>query len=180
MSKLEPAEPLWNWLAASDTRVAWTGVWPESGRPLRVEAAALGGRPVAFMSIGLWRTPWRSPSTDNDPVAYGVLLLSMATLILIGAGGSHGRTCGRAAAIAVAPPAGGMHDGRAAGAVGLKGPSGGQPPALCLVPAGGLHVGLLRRASLDHLSGTGAVRQAYRGPACSAAASATRSWAVTS
>jgi hypothetical protein len=25
------------------------GQWPDSGRPLRVEAAAFGGRPVAFM-----------------------------------------------------------------------------------------------------------------------------------
>ena len=48
-SKFQTTEPLWNWLAASDTRAAWTGQWPESGRPLRVEAAALGGRPVAFM-----------------------------------------------------------------------------------------------------------------------------------
>ena len=51
-TQLQPAEPLWNWLATSDTRAAWTGTWPGSGRPLRVEAAALGGRPVAFMLIG--------------------------------------------------------------------------------------------------------------------------------
>jgi hypothetical protein len=51
-SQLQPSEPQWTWLAASDTRAAWTGVWPESGRPLRVEAAALAGRPVAFQAIG--------------------------------------------------------------------------------------------------------------------------------
>ena len=52
LAQLKTAEPLWTWLAASDTRAAWTGAWPESGRPLRVEAAALGGRPVAFMLVG--------------------------------------------------------------------------------------------------------------------------------
>jgi serine/threonine-protein kinase len=63
--QLQTAEPLWNWLASSDTRAAWTGTWPDSGRPLRVEAAALGGRPVAFMLAGPWRTPWRM-STDSS------------------------------------------------------------------------------------------------------------------
>src|SRR5262249_14962353 len=37
-SMLEPAEPQWTWLATSDTRAAWTGTWPGSSRPLRVEA----------------------------------------------------------------------------------------------------------------------------------------------
>ena len=55
VAQLKSDEPLWNWLAASDTRAAWTGTWPDSGRPLRVEAAALGGRPVAFMAAGPWR-----------------------------------------------------------------------------------------------------------------------------
>ena len=33
-AKLQPAEPVWNSLAESDTRAAWTGVWPGSNRPL--------------------------------------------------------------------------------------------------------------------------------------------------
>src|SRR4029079_275326 len=51
-AKFQPSEPLWNWLAGADTRVAWTGTWPESGRPLRIEAAALGGRPGGLMLGG--------------------------------------------------------------------------------------------------------------------------------
>ena len=62
---LQPAEPQWNLLAASDTRAAWTGTWPESGQPLRVEAAALGGRPVAFMLAGPWQKPWRMPDDTS-------------------------------------------------------------------------------------------------------------------
>jgi hypothetical protein len=83
MARLQPAEPLWTWLAASDMRAAWTGVWPGSNRPLRVEAAALGGRPVAFMLAGPWRTPWRMPEPSNVvTTAYFLLLMCTAVAIL--------------------------------------------------------------------------------------------------
>ena len=49
---LKPDAPRWNFLEASDTRAAWTGTWPGSDRPLRIEAAALGGKPVVFMLAG--------------------------------------------------------------------------------------------------------------------------------
>jgi serine/threonine-protein kinase len=86
-STLQPAEPLWNWLAGSDTRAAWTGTWPGSGRPLRVEAAALGGRPVAFMLAG----PWRKPSRMSEALSSGenitvIVLFALAFGILGGAG----------------------------------------------------------------------------------------------
>ena len=71
-TKLQPADPIWNWLATSDTRAAWTGTWPDSGRPMRVEAAALGGRPVGFLVTGPWVKPWRmsepSPGGQNATV----------------------------------------------------------------------------------------------------------------
>ena len=85
--QLQPAEPLWNWLATSDTRAAWTGTWPGSGRPLRVEAAALGGRPVAFTLIGPWRTPWRMPEeTKPGDDGHVMALFALAIGILAGAG----------------------------------------------------------------------------------------------
>jgi hypothetical protein len=58
-SKLQPAQPEWTSLGTSDTRAAWTGVWPGSTRPLRVEAAAWHGKPVFFALIGEWNKPWR-------------------------------------------------------------------------------------------------------------------------
>ena len=61
-SKLQPAEPLWTWLSTSDARTAWTGTWPISGRPMRVEAAALRGKPVGFYVLGPWSAPWRKAS----------------------------------------------------------------------------------------------------------------------
>ena len=83
---LQPVDPVWTFLAASDTRAAWTGKWPESGRPLRVEAAAFGGRPVAFMLIGDWQKPWRmAEEASGTNTAYVVLLLGVAVAILIGA-----------------------------------------------------------------------------------------------
>jgi serine/threonine-protein kinase len=85
LAGLTPAEPLWNWLAAADTRAAWTGVWPESGRPLRVEAAALGGRPVAFMAAGPWRKPWRMPEdSEGGSTATILVLVGLAIFILGG------------------------------------------------------------------------------------------------
>jgi hypothetical protein len=87
LSKFQTAEPVWTWLAGSDTRAAWTGQWPESGRPLRVEAAALGGRPVAFMLAGPWRNPWRmsppSPARINVTI---VALFVLAISILCASG----------------------------------------------------------------------------------------------
>ena len=86
VSQLQRAEPLWTWLATSDTRAAWTGTWPGSGRPLRVEAAALGGRPVAFMVAGPWRKPSRmTEPSDGRDTAIVTLLLVITFGILGGA-----------------------------------------------------------------------------------------------
>jgi serine/threonine-protein kinase len=68
-AKLQPATPMWNSLANSDTRMAWTGVWPGTTRPMRVEAAAFQGRPVAFGLIGEWTKPDRMISTEKKSAA---------------------------------------------------------------------------------------------------------------
>jgi serine/threonine-protein kinase len=82
---LQPADPLWNFLAAADTRAAWTGVWPGSDRPMRVEAAALGGRPTAFRLVDASATPSRLPSPSEDGDAgTAIVLLVLALSILIG------------------------------------------------------------------------------------------------
>ena len=89
-SKLQPAQPHWNSLAAADVRAAWTGTWPGSNRPLRVEAAAWHGKPVFFALMGDWNKPWRMLPEDsleekkNHAAAIiGVILL--AALLLAGA-----------------------------------------------------------------------------------------------
>src|SRR5262249_13139930 len=81
---LQPATPQWNWLAASDTRAAWTGVWPGSGRPLRVEAAALGGRPVDFQVSGPWQVAWRMADPASQSTSPYLVILLILTLLILG------------------------------------------------------------------------------------------------
>jgi serine/threonine-protein kinase len=48
----------------SDARAAWTGSWPgPPNLPVRLEAAALGGKPVYFEAIYPWTPPPREPAT---------------------------------------------------------------------------------------------------------------------
>ena len=80
-SQFQSTEPLRTWLATADTRAAWTGSWPGSNRPLRVEAAALRGQAVAFSLIGPWTTPDRMPkdSTEGERIQ----LVGVAVLLFI-------------------------------------------------------------------------------------------------
>jgi predicted Ser/Thr protein kinase len=64
-AKFQATPPTWNSLAASDARMAWTGVWPGTTRPLRVEAASFQGKPVFFQLIGSWTKPQRMISTEK-------------------------------------------------------------------------------------------------------------------
>jgi len=80
-AKLQPAQPLWTSLAASDTRMAWTGSWPGTTRPLRVEAAAFQGKPVFFSLIGSWTKPDRMLSTEKKTV--GQRMSTIVGLVLL-------------------------------------------------------------------------------------------------
>jgi serine/threonine-protein kinase len=68
-AKLHPAQPAWNSLATADSRAAWTGTWPGTTRPLRVEAAAFQGKPVFFSLIGDWTKPERLKSMEQKSFA---------------------------------------------------------------------------------------------------------------
>jgi serine/threonine-protein kinase len=83
-SALQPDAPRWNHLEAADTRVAWTGVWPGSKRPLRIEAAALGGKPVAFTLMGPWTEAGRMPaaSANTNPT---LILFTVIAVVVLGA-----------------------------------------------------------------------------------------------
>jgi len=86
-SKLQPAQPEWNSLAAADTRVAWIGMWPGTSRKLRVEAAAWQGKPVFFALIGDWNKPWRMVTTrsaqESRSRAAGITALTLLISILM-------------------------------------------------------------------------------------------------
>jgi serine/threonine protein kinase len=86
-SKLQSAQPAWNSLAAADTRVAWTGTWPGTTRPLRIEAAAFQGKPVFFSLIGDWTKPERTKNTEQKSFgdrAQKVIGLFVFTALLAG------------------------------------------------------------------------------------------------
>ncbi|HYL78608.1 MAG TPA: serine/threonine-protein kinase [Bryobacteraceae bacterium] len=85
-AKFQPTEPLWTWLATSDTRMAWTGTWPGGNRPLRVEAAALRGRAVAFSLIGPWSPTDRMPSTETSTSDRGTFIIFGAIWLAVGVG----------------------------------------------------------------------------------------------
>jgi len=65
LAQFQKAEPAWNSLASSDSRLAWTGTWPGTSRPLRVEAASWHGKPVFFSLIGEWTKADRMKSEPS-------------------------------------------------------------------------------------------------------------------
>jgi predicted Ser/Thr protein kinase len=80
-AQFQKTEPMWNSLASSDARLAWTGTWPGTARPLRVEAASWHGKPVFFSLIGDWTKPDRmksEPSTGKKIQQYILLALAVA------------------------------------------------------------------------------------------------------
>jgi serine/threonine-protein kinase len=83
---LKPDVPQWTWLASSDERAAWIGTWPGSGKPLRVEAAAFKGKPVAFLLVGPWKEPWRMPpvSSEERTTVAAVFLIALAVALCAG------------------------------------------------------------------------------------------------
>jgi len=84
-AQLKPADPIWNSLASSDTRAAWTGTWPGTTRPLRIEAAALHGQPVFFYAIGPWTQPDRQTSSEvtaGHRTALALLALLFAIIMV--------------------------------------------------------------------------------------------------
>jgi hypothetical protein len=88
VAQFKSTEPIWTSLAASDTRAAWTGTWPGSSRPLRIEAAAFQGKPVFFSLIGPWARPQRmrpDPPTTAGRRAGNLILLGVLVLVVAGA-----------------------------------------------------------------------------------------------
>jgi predicted Ser/Thr protein kinase len=84
----QPVEPQWLSLAAFDKRAAWTGTWPGSGRPLRIEAAAWRGKPVYFAEVGPWTTPNRMQRSNPKAAQHAGQILAMILALLLLAGGA--------------------------------------------------------------------------------------------
>jgi hypothetical protein len=72
----------------ADARAAWQGTWPNAPNlPVRLEAAALGGKTVYFEAIYPWTPPPRAPSTMLTATErVGVLMaLLTAAVTIVGA-----------------------------------------------------------------------------------------------
>jgi len=82
----QPVAPEWNSLAASDSRAAWTGKWPGTQRPLRIEAAAWRGKPVYFSLIGPWNRPSRMQPSERSASQRASDIFALTILVLIIAG----------------------------------------------------------------------------------------------
>jgi predicted Ser/Thr protein kinase len=78
LSQFKKAEPAWNSLATSDSRMAWTGTWPGTARPMRVEAAAWQGKPVFFSLVG----DWTKPDRMKTPESTGKKVRQLITIVL--------------------------------------------------------------------------------------------------
>ena len=78
--QLQPATPRWLSLAAADTRAAWDGKWPQSERPLHIEAAAWHGKPVYFSLISPWTRPNRTPTQEDKGRAGDIMGLVISLL----------------------------------------------------------------------------------------------------
>lgn len=85
--ELHPATPVWNSLAASDTRAAWDGMWPGTTRPLHVEAAAWRGKPVFFQMSGDWTVARRMTQAEAvGSERAGQIFGTSFTLLLVSGG----------------------------------------------------------------------------------------------
>ena len=67
MARFTPVDPEWLPLVSFDARAAWTGVYPDTDLPLRIEAASWRGRPVGFQMVAPWSKPSRMQPGTTRP-----------------------------------------------------------------------------------------------------------------
>jgi predicted Ser/Thr protein kinase len=85
-ARLTPAPPSTVPPVFADARAAWTGVYPD--RPdtaVRLEAAALDGRPVHFQIFEPWSVISPGANGSRMPTAMNILALALVLLVLAGA-----------------------------------------------------------------------------------------------
>jgi len=75
-------------LASFDERAAWTGLWPGTDFPLRIEAAAWRGKPVFFHMGGPWTTPDRTQYSNLTPGQHASQIIYVIMAILVLAAGA--------------------------------------------------------------------------------------------
>src|SRR5216684_6470360 len=87
LPEFHSAEPVWDSLASADTRAAWVGVWPGSGRPLHIEAGARRGKPVFFALTGPWTKPKRMNQAEQTSAGKAGQIIGLSVAFLVFAAG---------------------------------------------------------------------------------------------
>jgi len=87
-AQFQSAAPTRLSLAAFDERAAWTGSWPGTDLPLRIEAAAWRGKPVYFHLIGPWTTPDRTQYDNLTPGQHASHIIEVVIAIMLLAAGA--------------------------------------------------------------------------------------------
>ncbi len=83
-SLFHEAEPEWTFLAASDSRKAWTGQASGSTIPLRIEAAAFQGRATGWQLTGPWTKAERNPEEASSwSLSSGLTFTILMTLSIL-------------------------------------------------------------------------------------------------
>jgi predicted Ser/Thr protein kinase len=83
--QMTPATPQRRPPVFADSVFAWQGQWPgRSDLPLRVEAAALAGRPVHFAVLGPWSAQTES-AEGQQPTPVDILALPLAFILIAAA-----------------------------------------------------------------------------------------------
>jgi Protein kinase domain len=85
-AQLRAVDSVWDSLASADTRAAWDGAWPGSGRPLHIEAAARRGKPVFFALIGPWTKPQRMNQAEGTRADKTSQIIGLSIALVVFAG----------------------------------------------------------------------------------------------
>ena len=89
ISAFRPATPEWVGPVAADVRAAWIGPGADTkGSELRVEAAALQGRPVFFRLITPWTRPAEAANAPLPPQFRAGFIAVLMVMLLVAAGGA--------------------------------------------------------------------------------------------
>jgi len=82
---LAPVSPEWAPPVFADRRAAWTASWPETPElTIRIEAAALDGKPVALRVVAPWTRPEEgSPPLGGFPSRIGQILGAFVVVLVV-------------------------------------------------------------------------------------------------
>lgn len=86
LAEFQAAQSTWTSLASADERAAWTGTWPGTGRPLRIEAAAWRGKLVFFSLVGPWSKAKRMQQSSSTAAQEAGNIISLVVILLVLAG----------------------------------------------------------------------------------------------